>query len=68
MHLGQATLFQPFIFQATPRPSKEQIATVVAITCKLFMPAYCVEYRGPFTIMPGIARAPPPIIAEKCAN
>lgn len=36
----QATLFLPFIFQATPAPSFERIATVVESATKMFLAAY----------------------------
>jgi AcrR family transcriptional regulator len=40
MQMCQATLFQPFIFQAAPAPSAEQIAKVVASATRVFLAAY----------------------------
>jgi AcrR family transcriptional regulator len=43
MQLCQATLFQPFIFQAKPAPSREQIAKVVDSAVRMFMATYQVR-------------------------
>jgi AcrR family transcriptional regulator len=43
MQLCQATLFQPFIFQAKPAPSREQIAKVVDSAVRMFMATYQVK-------------------------
>ena len=43
MQLCQATLFQPFIFQAKPAPSREQIAKVVDSAVWMFMATYQVK-------------------------
>jgi AcrR family transcriptional regulator len=40
MQMCQATLFQPFIFQAAPAPSAEQIAKVVNSATRIFLTAY----------------------------
>ncbi|WP_426436218.1 TetR/AcrR family transcriptional regulator [Bradyrhizobium genosp. P] len=40
MQMCQATLFQPFIFQAKPSPSPEQIASVVDSAVRVFFAAY----------------------------
>jgi AcrR family transcriptional regulator len=40
MQMCQSTLFQPFIFQAAPAPSAEQIARVVNSATQIFMTAY----------------------------
>jgi AcrR family transcriptional regulator len=40
MQLCQSTLFQPFIFQAAPAPSSEQIAKVVESAIRMFLAAY----------------------------
>lgn len=40
MQMCQATLFQPFIFQAAPAPSTEQIAKVVESATRVFLAAY----------------------------
>jgi AcrR family transcriptional regulator len=39
----QATLFQPFIFQAAPAPSTEQIARVVESATRMFLATYQVK-------------------------
>lgn len=36
----QSSLFMPFIFQAAPAPSPEQIATVVSSAVRMFLAAY----------------------------
>ena len=36
----QATLFQPYVFQVKPAPTKEQIATVVDSATRLFLAGY----------------------------
>ncbi|MDB5514673.1 MAG: TetR family transcriptional regulator [Tardiphaga sp.] len=43
MQLCQASLFQPFIFQAKPAPSREQIARVVDSAVRMFMARYQVK-------------------------
>ena len=43
MQMCQATLFQPFIFQAAPAPSAERIARVVASATRMFLAAYRVK-------------------------
>ncbi len=43
MQLCQASLFQPFIFQAKPAPSREQIAKVVDSAVRMFMATYQVK-------------------------
>jgi AcrR family transcriptional regulator len=43
MQMCQATLFQPFIFQAAPAPSAERIAQVVKSATRIFLAAYRVE-------------------------
>jgi AcrR family transcriptional regulator len=43
MQLCQASLFQPFIFQAKPAPSREQIAKVVDSAIRMFMATYEVK-------------------------
>jgi hypothetical protein len=40
MQMCQSTLFQPFIFQAAPAPSSEQVAHVVDSAMRLFLLAY----------------------------
>jgi AcrR family transcriptional regulator len=40
MQLCQASLFQPFIFQAAPAPSNERIARVVDSATRMFLSAY----------------------------
>src|SRR3954470_8985579 len=40
MQMCQATLFQPFIFQAAPAPSTERIAHVVGSATRIFLAAY----------------------------
>jgi AcrR family transcriptional regulator len=40
MQMCQATLFQPFIFQAAPAPSSEQITRVVDSAIRMFLAAY----------------------------
>jgi hypothetical protein len=40
MQMCQATLFQPYIFQAKPAPSPEQIATVVDSATRMFLANY----------------------------
>jgi AcrR family transcriptional regulator len=44
MQLCQASLFQPFIFQAKPAPSREQIAKVVDSAVRMFMATYQVKH------------------------
>ena len=39
----QATLFQPYIFQAKPAPSAEQIARVVESAVRVFLAAYGIR-------------------------
>ena len=43
MQMCQATLFQPFIFQAAPAPSAERIAHVVESATRMFLAAYQVK-------------------------
>jgi AcrR family transcriptional regulator len=43
MQMCQATLFQPFIFQAAPAPSAERIAHVVESATRMFHAAYQVK-------------------------
>jgi AcrR family transcriptional regulator len=43
MQMCQATLFQPFIFQAAPAPSAEQIARVVDSATRMFLAAYQIR-------------------------
>jgi AcrR family transcriptional regulator len=43
MQMCQATLFQPFIFQAAPAPSAERIARVVESATRMFLAAYRVK-------------------------
>jgi AcrR family transcriptional regulator len=43
MQICQATLFQPFIFQAAPAPSAERIAHVVESGTRMFLAAYQVK-------------------------
>jgi AcrR family transcriptional regulator len=43
MQLCQASLFQPFIFQAKPAPSREQIAKVVDSAVRMFVATYQVK-------------------------
>jgi AcrR family transcriptional regulator len=40
MQMCQATLFQPFIFQAAPMPSPERIEQVIASATRTFLAAY----------------------------
>lgn len=40
MQMCQATLFQPFIFQAAPAPSSEDIARVVESATRMFLAGY----------------------------
>lgn len=43
MMMCQATLFQPYIFQAKPAPTKKQIATVVDSAARVFLAGYRVQ-------------------------
>ena len=43
MQMCQATLFQPFIFQAAPAPSAARIAHVVKSATRIFLAAYQVK-------------------------
>jgi AcrR family transcriptional regulator len=43
MQMCQATLFQPFIFQAAPAPSAERIKHVVKSATRMFLAAYRVK-------------------------
>jgi AcrR family transcriptional regulator len=43
MQMCQATLFQPFIFQAAPAPSAERIAHVVKSATRMFLAAYQIK-------------------------
>jgi len=43
IQMCQATLFQPFIFQAAPAPSPERIAHVVRRATQMFLAAYQVK-------------------------
>jgi AcrR family transcriptional regulator len=43
MQMCQATLFQPFIFQAAPVPSPERIEQVIASATRMFLAAYGVK-------------------------
>jgi AcrR family transcriptional regulator len=43
MQMCQATLFQPFIFQAAPAPSAARIAHVVKSATRMFLAAYQVK-------------------------
>ena len=43
MQMCQATLFQPFIFQAAPAPSAQRIAHVVESGTRMFLAAYQVK-------------------------
>jgi AcrR family transcriptional regulator len=43
MQMCQATMFQPFIFQAAPAPSPEQITRVVDSALRMFLAAYAVK-------------------------
>jgi AcrR family transcriptional regulator len=43
MQMCQATLFQPFIFQAAPAPSAERIAHVVGSATRMFLAAYQIK-------------------------
>jgi AcrR family transcriptional regulator len=43
MQMCQATLFQPFIFQAAPAPSEGRIAHVVESATRMFLMAYQVK-------------------------
>ena len=45
MQMCQATLFQPFIFQAAPLPSPERVEQVIASAMRMFLAAYGVK-RG----------------------
>ena len=45
MRMCQASLFEPYVFQAKPAPSKEQIAIVVDSAARLFL----AGYRAPKT-------------------
>ena len=40
LQMCQATLFQPFIFQAAPAPSPERIEEVIASATRMFLAAY----------------------------
>ncbi len=46
MQMCQATLFQPFIFQAAPAPSAQQIAKVVQSATRMFLAAYQTKASG----------------------
>jgi AcrR family transcriptional regulator len=43
MQMCQATLFQPFIFQAAPAPTAKRIALVVESATQMFLAAYQVK-------------------------
>jgi hypothetical protein len=43
MQMCQASLFQPFIFQAAPAPSPERIAQVVDSATRMFLAGYGVK-------------------------
>ena len=43
MMMCQATLFQPYIFQAKPAPSADQIARVVDSATRMFLSSYRVK-------------------------
>jgi AcrR family transcriptional regulator len=43
MQMCQATLFQPFIFQAAPAPSAARIAHVVKSATRIFLAAYQIK-------------------------
>ena len=43
MMMCQATLFQPYVFQAKPAPSAQQIARVVDSATRIFLSAYRVR-------------------------
>ena len=43
MQMCQATLFQPYIFQAKPAPSAEQIVRVVESAVRVFLAAYGIR-------------------------
>jgi len=43
MQMCQATMFQPFIFQAAPAPSPEHITRVVDSALRMFLAAYAVK-------------------------
>jgi AcrR family transcriptional regulator len=43
LQMCQATLFQPFIFQAAPAPSSERIEDVIASATRMFLAAYGVR-------------------------
>ena len=43
MQMCQATLFQPFIFQASPAPSPERIAHVVESATQMFLAGYQIK-------------------------
>jgi AcrR family transcriptional regulator len=47
MQMCQATLFQPFIFQAAPAPSAARIAHVVGSATRMFLAAYQVKPASP---------------------
>jgi AcrR family transcriptional regulator len=47
MQMCQATLFQPFIFQAAPAPSAARIAQVVRSATRMFLAAYQVKPASP---------------------
>ena len=46
MRMCQATLFEPYIFQAKPAPTKQQIATVVDSATRLFLAGYRAPRNG----------------------
>lgn len=46
MQVCQSTLFQPYIFQAKPPPSTEQVIRVVASATRMFLAAYGAEKDG----------------------
>ena len=45
MMMCQATLFQPYVFQAKPAPSADQIARVVDSATRIFLSAYQVKQK-----------------------
>lgn len=45
MMMCQATLFQPYVFQAKPAPSADQIARVVDSATRIFLSAYQVRQK-----------------------
>ena len=47
MQMCQATLFQPFIFQAAPAPTAARIAHVVKSATRIFLAAYQVKTASP---------------------